>query len=464
MTGTVNHTQKPMDRSMCPTRATKGATDGCVVSVVSVVSNSIRGYTPSPSASSALLCTTNQGHHYHQRMMGKRRIISCHSLRLVLLHLLVIVLNVGGHALPSTNDTGRSPPHSSWPSQRWASTTPTPLDSVRRSHDDTTVPHHVGCGAHWRTRLSRRSLGRTCGATAASLLLPSLDLPSGAHAAQVTTTRSSSPPTSIRPEDALVTDKVFMNVRISRQDGTFYVRDDLQDIPENRVFSGRLVLGLFGTLAPTHVERFLSYVNTGTNLLDDNPMPSYSRAVFPTFDQATGLLTGGRIPALEYTEISGRPALRYGDRLLPSTLWVEKRNANEPPLPRISHTAKGLLTHRQLEVLPVFGITTRSDTTELDSSHTVFGQILSDESSTEFLKIVQDLPTYAVERPTSMKINGGSTDPGKENVVQDAAQAVFNAQRGFFRGAAKSLGDTRVSKVYEGKLLRRVEVTQVGIL
>jgi hypothetical protein len=63
-----------------------------------------------------------------------------------------------------------------------------------------------------------------------------------------------------------------------------------------------------------------------------------------------------------------------------------------------------------------------------------------------------------------MKINGGSTDPGKENVVQDAAQAVFNAQRGFFRGAAKSLGDTRVSKVYEGKLLRRVEVTQVGIL
>lgn len=52
----------------------------------------------------------------------------------------------------------------------------------------------------------------------------------------------------ISPEEATVTQKVFMDVRISRQDGTFYVRDDLPDTPENRVYTGRLVIGLFGKM------------------------------------------------------------------------------------------------------------------------------------------------------------------------------------------------------------------------
>ena len=81
-------------------------------------------------------------------------------------------------------------------------------------------------------------------------------------------------PTFIRPEDATVTNKVFFKVRISRQDGTFYVRDDLPDTKENRVFYGSLTVGLFGKAAPRHVERFLSYINPG-NPLDDNPLPSY---------------------------------------------------------------------------------------------------------------------------------------------------------------------------------------------
>jgi hypothetical protein len=46
----------------------------------------------------------------------------------------------------------------------------------------------------------------------------------------------------------------------------------------------------------------------------------------------------------------------------------------------------------------------------------------------------------------------------------DVANSVFKAQKEFFRGAAKTFGDTRVSKLYEGKLLRRVEVLQVGRL
>jgi hypothetical protein len=43
--------------------------------------------------------------------------------------------------------------------------------------------------------------------------------------------------------DAKITDKVFMDIRVSRQDGSFYVRDDLPDTFENRVLSSRLEFG-----------------------------------------------------------------------------------------------------------------------------------------------------------------------------------------------------------------------------
>jgi len=121
--------------------------------------------------------------------------------------------------------------------------------------------------------------------------------------------------TFIAPSEAKVTHKVFMNVRISRQDGTFYVRDDLPDTPENRVFSCRLVLGLFGKNCPTHVGRFLSYVQPSETTVakdedeDDNPLPNYGRSYFTALDQSTGLLVGGMIPSLELTEIGGNTAL-----------------------------------------------------------------------------------------------------------------------------------------------------------
>jgi hypothetical protein len=61
-------------------------------------------------------------------------------------------------------------------------------------------------------------------------------------------------------------------------------------------------------------------------------------------------------------------------------------------------------------------------------------------------------------------MNNNNNINGEDTIVDDAAELIFNAQREFFRGAAKSFGDTRLSKVYEGKFLRRVEVTQVGII
>jgi hypothetical protein len=70
--------------------------------------------------------------------------------------------------------------------------------------------------------------------------------------AATTTWISSSAPASAlegTAAAAVVTDKVAFDVRISRQDGTFYMRDNLPDTPENAVFQGRIVVGLFGKAA-----------------------------------------------------------------------------------------------------------------------------------------------------------------------------------------------------------------------
>lgn len=87
---------------------------------------------------------------------------------------------------------------------------------------------------------------------------------------------------------APITHKVYFDVRISRSDGTFYERDDLPDIQENKVFYGKLKFGLFGKTVPTAVERFLSYVDVPYSPLDDDPLPSYGRSSFKSLDQSTG--------------------------------------------------------------------------------------------------------------------------------------------------------------------------------
>ena len=279
-----------------------------------------------------------------------------------------------------------------------------------------------------------------------------------------TSTASTTTTTFLDPEQAKITDKVFMDVRISRQDGTFYVRDDLPDTPENRVFLGRLTIGLFGQAAPNHVARFKSYIHPAADdPLDDNPLPSYSRSTFASLDQATGVLTGGRIPALEATVVNGSPALRYGGRLLPASLWLE--DSSVVAVTRLSHSNRGLLTHGQLDLLPTFGVTTRRDTRELDATSVVFGRILWDDDATAFFDIIRDLPTYSMDRTvvsgTSTANDGSAAEP---SLVEESARAVYAAQKQFFRSAAKAVGDTRLDKVYEGKLLRRVEVTRVGLL
>jgi hypothetical protein len=96
-----------------------------------------------------------------------------------------------------------------------------------------------------------------------------------------------------------------MDVRISRADGSFYVRDappasssssSSSSVDDDDPFYGTLVLGLFGDVAPNHVMRFLGYVDVPYDV--DAPLPSYSRSKFDTLDASTGLLIGGTVSSV----------------------------------------------------------------------------------------------------------------------------------------------------------------------
>jgi len=258
------------------------------------------------------------------------------------------------------------------------------------------------------------------------------------------------------PENIEITDKVFMDVRVARSDGSTYIRDDLPNTFENKVLYQRITIGLYGTVAPNHVNKFLGYIEPTGDGDIDNPYPSYSRSSFPQLDQDTGLLKGGYISGVRAKDVAGTTALTYGGRIIGgANLWIENgKNANTTTTTttKLSHTTKGLLTHKNLDVLPNFGITTRSTPT-LDGSQTVFGQVMWDEETLNFFRDLEEIPTYSVGRPA---------DYDDFDTTGAVAKTVFNAQREFFRGAAKSMGDDRVGKLYDGKLLRRMEVLQVG--
>lgn len=253
-------------------------------------------------------------------------------------------------------------------------------------------------------------------------------------------------------EQPEITSKVKFNVRISRADGTFYTRDDETD---KDVFNGSLIFGLYGKLAPNHVEKFLSYAQSYSPL-EDNPLPTYSRSQFSSLNQSNGLLTAGFIPGLQLSTFAGSSVLEYRGRILPSNLWIEKNQFD-----RISHSRAGLLTHRDLDVLPTFGITTRASK-DLDSTNTVFGTIIDTESSKAFLDRCIDLPTYSLDRPAVPV--GEYTGNPNSRATEEVASSLYSLQKEFFRNAAKSFGDTRLDNVYEGKILRRVEVVSTEIL
>jgi len=270
---------------------------------------------------------------------------------------------------------------------------------------------------------------------------------------------------------APITHMVTFNIRISRSDGTFYVRDELPNDENDKVFMGQLTLGLFGTIAPIHTQQFLQYATALT--YDDDatggkPFPSYSRSLFQLNDKENGILGGGYIPGLTLTSIlSGTPAFKYMGRIIPAPLWIEDYSTSTSSSEKISHSALphgGLISHRNLDPSPCFGITSgkgeNSDSNEiLDGTNTVFGQVIPTESSLQFLQRAVELPTYSNEAATNTKDDSNI----EERVVENAASTVFTIQKQFFRNAAKTLGDTRIDTIYNGKILRRVEVTNLSV-
>jgi cyclophilin family peptidyl-prolyl cis-trans isomerase len=317
----------------------------------------------------------------------------------------------------------------------------------------------------------------------ATAIVPLWNCAASSASAAATTTTTTSPQRkqqqqrSITEETPIVTDRVYFDVRISRPDGTFYVRDDDDDeLPTNRVFQTRLVFGLFGTIAPNHVQQFLRYVDSNpiVNEEDDN-FPSYARSMFSRYDDATGIVYGGYIPGLQLTNFQGSSVLQYRGRLWPAKLWIESSNMNRenPQQSQIQPSAsywkqqgRGLLTHAALDPTPVFGITTRESSFIDTGTTTVFGQLQLDDdrsnndsslsNSLEFLQRVSNLPTYSMDRPVPVD--------RERTVLDETAETVFAAQRQLFRNAAKSIGDSRLDNLYPGKILRRVEVTRVGRL
>lgn len=178
---------------------------------------------------------------------------------------------------------------------------------------------------------------------------------------------------------------------------------------------------------------------------------------FGRLDSGTGLLIGGTIPGLSVASLAGGSCLEYSGKILPAKLWLEDNNApSHVDTPKLSHDTKGLLTHRNLDVTPTFGVTTRNKSVSLDATHTIFGRVLEDKGG--FLDQVVDLPALTDEGRVSTTAN----EP--VNAGGSLASSVFTAQRMIFRDAAKTFGDSRLEKVYDGKFLRRIEVTKVGVL
>ena len=380
-----------------------------------------------------------------------------------------------------------------------------------RKSIDTVIPTKVPSSdrRNYLQQLSQASILTALTSTVVSSPLWTYPMSANA-AATVTTSKTTANMNYISADAAKITHKVFFNVRISRSDGTFYIRDEdetnVNIEPENRVYYGQLIFGLFGNNAPKHVQRFLEYIvdpttttatatplSTSSSTMttnDETSYPSYSRSSFTQYDDATGILYGGTIPSLEIVEIQQSVALRYGNRLMPAKLWIEDATATSVSN-KISHDRMGLLTHAQLDATPVFGITTRNDATILNPTHTVFGTFIMNSDAKEFLHRISTIPTYSIDRPIAPPQSSSFISTPSQFIIDDnntrsattlpsymiqqkpdtmmttmkpATDAIYNLQREFFRNTAKTLGDTRINKLYNGKLLRRVEVTQVGLL
>ena len=196
-----------------------------------------------------------------------------------------------------------------------------------------------------------------------------------------------------------------------------------------------MVFGLYGDDSPKGVERFLSFVTGNIGQFTDGQGPSYRSSLFDRLEPGR-LVEGGRITGLKQVEFAGSLEYQYGNRMLPLRPVLEANN--------LTHDSRGLLTRRTFESGPQFSVTL-SRNPALDGSNEVLGKL---EEGDDLLQLIESQPY----------ITGKSIDP-----PGSAKDKIFDVQKSIFGTLSKAAGDSRAED-RTGKLLRRVEITNVGIL
>jgi len=209
---------------------------------------------------------------------------------------------------------------------------------------------------------------------------------------------------------------VYFKLRIARPEG---------------LYTGDVVVGLYGALAPQSAAKFLEYASADE--------PGYRQSVFFRMEPGV-LLEGGRLGDLQLVTLAGTETLQYAGRVVPNSMSKMALDDND-----LRHNRRGLLTHRRLEATGEFGITLGPNVA-LDDTHVIFGEVLQGR---EFLDEVEGVPVLqdAVDGPLGA-----------------AGSEWLRAQKRGFRALARLIGDDRVNKVYENKLLRRVDVADCRVL
>lgn len=231
-----------------------------------------------------------------------------------------------------------------------------------------------------------------------------------------------------------VTQRVFIDVRVIQRFANPPNMPPLE-VLEDAAVRGRMVFGLYGEDSPKGVERFLSFVTGNIGQFTGGQGPSYRSSLFDRLEPGR-LVEGGRITGMKQVEFAGTLEYQYGERMLPLRPILEANN--------LKHDSRGLLTRRNFESGPQFSVTL-SRNPSLDGSCEVFGKL---EEGDDLLRLIESQPY----------ITGKSIDP-----PGSAKDKIFDVQKSIFGTLSKAAGDSRAVD-RTGQLLRRVEITNAGIL
>ena len=239
---------------------------------------------------------------------------------------------------------------------------------------------------------------------------------------------------------------VRLSMRIARPDGTFYVRAKGEEDPEPPKI-GDVDVELFGR-APAAVATFLAFALGDPASAE---APTYASAILDErAADAPVIYAARRLRGVETRSIGGEQILvrsRDGGEVLSRNAEAIAAKLRKEPS-AVSHDAAGILTRQRGDSPQAFGLTVAGSKV-LDATNQAFGRVVRDNNN--LIEAVGALNAYFLDAV------GPSTDvPG--------AAALYRAQKDAFRGAAKAFGDGRASKIFPGKLLRRVEITRVELL